>query len=190
MRLRIRVMPPRLRKPFPNPPSKKEGGGAPISASTRVRPAAGRQSLPARAARALPLFPPPLAGQDQGGGALAFRRSTAARSAPGRASWNHRIQTGGPSPAPVQRAPRSPITCRTERCPEPPGADRNAAPGDRSRSTFESTLAKGPSVNEMGSSVTSFGDRCQDAVSEKVTNKTGQANSLKPSSVVFGAKQT
>jgi hypothetical protein len=26
----------------------------------------------------------------------------------GRASWNHRMQTGGPSPAPVQRAPRSP----------------------------------------------------------------------------------
>jgi hypothetical protein len=26
----------------------------------------------------------------------------------GRASWNRRMQTGGPSPAPVQRAPRSP----------------------------------------------------------------------------------
>jgi hypothetical protein len=26
----------------------------------------------------------------------------------GRASWNHRMQAGGPSPAPVQRAPRSP----------------------------------------------------------------------------------
>src|SRR6202044_1995601 len=26
----------------------------------------------------------------------------------GRASWNHRMQTGGPSPEPVQRAPRSP----------------------------------------------------------------------------------
>ncbi len=36
---------------------------------------------------------------------------------PGRASWNHRIQTGGPSPAPVQRAPRSPVTRRTGRCP-------------------------------------------------------------------------
>ena len=30
------------------------------------------------------------------------------RLGPGRASWNHRMQTGGPSPAPVQRAPRSP----------------------------------------------------------------------------------
>jgi len=49
-----------------------------------------------------------------GAGALAFRRPTAAsevfrpRLGSGRASWNHRMQTGGPSPAPVQRAPRSP----------------------------------------------------------------------------------
>ena len=39
------------------------------------------------------------------------------RLGPGRASWNHRMQTGGPSPAPVQRAPRSPVTRRTGRCP-------------------------------------------------------------------------
>jgi hypothetical protein len=31
-----------------------------------------------------------------------------------------------------------------------PGAGRNTARGNRPRSTFESTLAKGPSVNEMG----------------------------------------
>jgi hypothetical protein len=36
---------------------------------------------------------------------------------PGRASWDYRVQTGGPSPAPVQRAPRSPVTRRTGRCP-------------------------------------------------------------------------
>jgi hypothetical protein len=30
-------------------------------------------------------------------------------STPGRASWNYRVQTGGPSPAPVQRAPRRPV---------------------------------------------------------------------------------
>ena len=48
--------------------------------------------------------------------ALASRRSTAALarllplgSTPGRASWNYRVQTGGPSPAPVQRAPRRPV---------------------------------------------------------------------------------
>jgi hypothetical protein len=34
-------------------------------------------------------------------------------SVPGRASWNHRIQTGEPSPAPVQPAPGSPVTRRT-----------------------------------------------------------------------------
>ena len=43
----------------------------------------------------------------------AFRRSTAALSARASASWNHRMQTGGPSPAPVQRAPRGPVTRRT-----------------------------------------------------------------------------
>ena len=30
-------------------------------------------------------------------------------STPGRASWKYRVQTGGPSPAPVQRAPRRPV---------------------------------------------------------------------------------
>jgi hypothetical protein len=35
-------------------------------------------------------------------------RSFRPRLGSGRASWNHRMQTGGPSPAPVQRAPRSP----------------------------------------------------------------------------------
>ena len=56
-------------------------------------------------------------------GPLAFRRSSAvmrrdfSRLGLGRASWNHRMQTGGPSPAPVQRAPRSPVTRRTGRCP-------------------------------------------------------------------------
>ena len=36
----------------------------------------------------------------------------------GRASWNRRMQTGGPSPTPVQQAPCSPITRRTGRCPD------------------------------------------------------------------------
>ena len=35
-------------------------------------------------------------------------RSFGPRLGLGRASWNHRMQTGGPSPAPVQRAPRGP----------------------------------------------------------------------------------
>jgi len=48
-------------------------------------------------------------------------------SALGRASWNRRVQTGGPSPAPVQRAPRTPITRRRGRCPSRPNAQRMAA---------------------------------------------------------------
>ena len=40
------------------------------------------------------------------------------------------------------------------RCPEPPGTTvYGRASGNRPRSTFESTLAKGPSVNEMNSDV-------------------------------------
>jgi len=58
--------------------------------------------------------------RDESGGALALRRpprscaeGVTLRLGPGRASWNHRVQTGGPSPAPVQPAPGSPITRRT-----------------------------------------------------------------------------
>jgi hypothetical protein len=39
-------------------------------------------------------------------------------SAPGRASWNYRVQTGGPSPAPVQRAPRGPVVVPAGTMPE------------------------------------------------------------------------
>src|SRR5438105_15600461 len=55
-------------------------------------------------------------------------------STPGRASWNYRVQTGGPSPAPVQRAPRGPVLMPVGRCPEPPGSGvTKPARGDRSR---------------------------------------------------------
>ena len=37
------------------------------------------------------------------------RQAVTPDSTPGRASWNHRVQTGGPSPMPVQRAPRGPV---------------------------------------------------------------------------------
>src|SRR5208282_548349 len=39
-------------------------------------------------------------------------------SASGRASWDYRVQTGGPSPAPVQRAPRGPVVVPAETMPE------------------------------------------------------------------------
>ncbi len=62
-------------------------------------------------------------------------------SAPGRASWNYRVQTGGPSPAPVQRAPRRPVVVPAGTMPE---ASRvrigNSARGDRSRSTLQACL--------------------------------------------------
>jgi hypothetical protein len=37
------------------------------------------------------------------------RQAVTPDSTSGRASWNHRVQTGGPSPMPVQRAPRGPV---------------------------------------------------------------------------------
>ncbi len=134
-----------LRKPFV-PPSKKEGGGAPISASTGVRPAAQKESLPAYAASAI-AFSRNSAGSN--GGALAFRRPTAALrrgpyldSVPGRASWNHRIQTGGPSPAPVQPAPGSPVTRPTVDAQNRPDARCIAALPGTAPAPPRSTLAK------------------------------------------------
>ena len=79
-----------------------------------------------------------------------LRRSTAAlteaftpRIGSGRASWNHRMQTGGPSPAPVQRAPRRPALGRTGMMLKPPANGMyRSVPGNRPRSAFRSTLAK------------------------------------------------
>ncbi len=116
-----------VRKPFV-PPSNKEGRR---SADKRIHwspPHRSKESLPAYAARAM-FAPCPALARNVRDGALAFRRSTAVmrrgalppNSAPGRASWNHRIQTGGPSPAPVQPAPGSPGHAPDGRCPKPPG---------------------------------------------------------------------
>ncbi len=86
----------------------------------------------------------------------------------GRASWNRRVQTGGPSQAPVQRAPRSPVKCRTGRCPEPPGyAVYGRVSENRSRSTFESTLAKGPSVNGMNDVCNRYSDNVKGSSRKK-----------------------
>jgi len=46
------------------------------------------------------------------------RQAVTPDAAPGRVSWNRRVQTGGPSPAPVQRAPRGPVIVPDERGPE------------------------------------------------------------------------
>jgi len=91
-----------------SPPTHKEGGGAPKGASNYGRAISGARQ---RAKQARPRI---FAARLLCRGALTFRRSTAALrrllgSSPGRASWNYRVRTGGPSPAPVQRAPRGPV---------------------------------------------------------------------------------
>ena len=101
------------RKLLPN----KKGGGAPRSAPTRSRidkrcgarplsclPTAGRPRP--RTHRALGLRK--WSGRARLSAPHRGIRGFCPRLGSGRASWNHRMQTGGPSPAPVQRAPRSP----------------------------------------------------------------------------------
>jgi hypothetical protein len=73
----------------------KEGGGAPNGAPTVAAPRCGRRGRG------------PISGTARLS-ALLRGHAPGTRLGPGRASWNHRMQTGGPSPAPVQRAPRSP----------------------------------------------------------------------------------
>jgi hypothetical protein len=72
----------------------KEGGGAPNGAPQLPRLDAQAQPRPDKGTARL--------------SALLRGHAPETRLGLGRASWNHRIQTGGPSPAPVQRAPRSP----------------------------------------------------------------------------------
>jgi hypothetical protein len=108
----------------------------------------------------------PLVGEDRGGGAarvrrdaLASRRSTAALargfapagSTPGHASWD--LDPAGVTRLRLSQSRES--TSRTGRSTgvndarSRPDAGRNPERGNHSRSTFESTLAKGPSGNEM-----------------------------------------
>ena len=74
-----------------------------------------------------------------------------AGSTPGHASWD--LDSPGVTRLHLSQSRES--TSRTGRSTgvndarSRPGAGRNSARGDRPRSTFESTLAKGPSVNEM-----------------------------------------
>ena len=93
------------------PPSKrKKGGGAPKGAPRcRIGKRCGAHPVSVPQIRT---GPRPLAASWSGRARLsAPHRGTSPAFTParlGRASWNHRIQAGGPSPAPVQRAPRSP----------------------------------------------------------------------------------
>jgi hypothetical protein len=126
-----------------------------------------------KACRRMRRAPSPLPANDAGssGGALAFRRPTAALrrgtyldSAPGRASWNHRIQTGGPSPAPVQPAPGRPAG----RCPKPPGSGLQAPSGNRTRPIDRLSPVDVPSMREPGLG-NDNGDECQELISNSVT---------------------
>jgi len=151
-----------------SPPAHKEGGGAPKGASIH---------WPRQDDRRYRLSP--VAAARVRRDALAFRRSTAALargfrppgSTPGHASWDvaKRVirKSGNRFSEKITRSLKlagvtrlhlsqsRDCTSRTGRSTgvndarSRPGAGRNAARGNRSRSTFESTLAKGPSVNEM-----------------------------------------
>ena len=143
-----------LRKPFV-PPSKKEGGGAPISASTGVPPR--RRKKACQRMRRAPSLPPA-----NGAGSKRRRprlsaphRGHAPRALPRLGSGPRFLESpdpngrtlSGTSAASTWQSGHAP----DGRCPEPPGRTvYRRASGNRSRSTFESTLAKGPSVNEMG----------------------------------------
>jgi hypothetical protein len=171
-----------VRKPFPRPLSKKmEGGEAPKGASihwphqrVRQRTFSFRPPPFAREGREgvrSPFGAPPRLSP-------AARRPTG--STPGHASWDldlRAIRKSGNGFPKRSHASVNPLagvtrlhlsqsrdcTSRTGRSTgmtdarSRPGAGRNAARRDRPRSTFESTLAKGPSVNEMGRHVIAVG---------------------------------
>ena len=86
------------------PPLKNKGGGAPNGAP--AVPASERDAGAVICDRSPFGAPPRLCAQGY-----------SPQLGLGRASWNRRMQTGGPSPTPVQQAPCSPITRRTGRCP-------------------------------------------------------------------------
>ena len=165
-----RLCSPRTRGEVNKPPRSRDAASHPSFAS-RFKKALPRASLKRREAerqKAHHWFPPrrrekaclrcgaryvrplPRVGAElRRGGALAFRRSTAVMrrgtyldSAPGRASWNHRIQTGGPSPAPVQPAPGSPVTRRTVDAQNRPDMQYIAAAPGTAPAPPRSTLAK------------------------------------------------
>ena len=123
-------------------PPLKEGRRSAGRRTTGFRPAAERKACQ-RMRRALYSPPAPHCRgiKERRARLSALHRGTTPRdlsldSAPGRASWNHRIQTGGPSPAPVQPAPGSPVTRRTVDAQSRPDAGYKPASGNRTRPTI------------------------------------------------------
>ena len=165
----------------------KEGRRSADRRTTGFRPAA-EKSLPAmRRALRSPL-PRIGAGLKRRRARLsALHRGHAPRvlslnSAPGRASWNHRIQTGEPSPAPVQPAPGSPVTRRTVDAQNRPNAGDKPASGNRTRPIDRLSPVDVPSMG--GSAVSNDnGDGCQDHVSTSETKAFGLMSLHAPSPV-------
>ncbi len=154
-------------------PGKNEGGEAPKGACQPLprhtdkpcrSPMPGRGSAPKAGARspsgATPRHSP---------------RLLPLGSAPGRASWNYRVQTGGPSPAPVQRAPRGPVVVPVGRFPKPPGSGVcRSARGHRSRSAFqEHPRERRPSDERDLPNVTATGTTVKGVVTIYVTSAFG-----------------
>ena len=160
-----------VRKPFPKPHSKKwreaKRRKAPLHRPhQRVRRAPrgnGRYHPSALRARS-PFGAPP-------------RLSPAARKPPAQLQamlpgTRHQAGVTRLSPVPVQglHLPAGRSTGVND-ARSRPGAGRNAARRHRPRSTFESTLAKGPSVNEMEGDVIDMVTTCQGRVPIKETTQ-------------------
>jgi hypothetical protein len=96
-------------------------------------------------------------------------------SARASASWNHRMQTGGPSPAPVQRAPRRPALGRTGMMLKPPAG---AVYGCTAREPPPLRIQEYPREGALRRAgwwlCNYYGDHCQDIVSLSETRHRGR----------------
>ena len=172
MQLGIRVLLHALRKPF-MPPLKEGRRSAnrrtPGSAPPHKKKACQRM-------RRAPSLSPQQCGIERRRARLSaphrgLRRGPYLGSVPGRASWNHRIQTGGPSPAPVQPAPGSPVTRPTVDAQNRPDARCIAAPPGTAPAPPRSTLAKASFVEREEWRIRHRNeDKCQDHVSVTATS--------------------
>jgi len=147
-----------VRKPFV--PPLKEGRRSADRRTTGFRPAAERKACQ-RVRRALRSPPGPhwrgtkeAARSPFGAPPRSCAGVLSLDSVPGRASWNHRIQTGEPSPAPVQPAPGSPVTRRTVDAQNRPDMQCIAALPGTAPAPPRSTLAKASFVERDSDSGT------------------------------------
>jgi hypothetical protein len=148
MRLRIRVLSSRCKKALPKTSLQKmEGGEAPKGATPQAAPAGAARATLSECCHS-----------PGASGALAFRRSTAGSLWRINAAAQLQPRFLGSASSGVTRIfpyPSPASSSQAGHCYRPggvrsrPGAGVWPARGHCTRSTFESTLAKGPSVNEM-----------------------------------------